>query len=108
FNEGMIEEGRRHCPQPPAWVRGNAFQLPFDPKSFDLVYSFRFIRHFHSADRQRLYAQLKQVLRPGGYFMMDAVNERASKPWRRPGAVPHLGQALPPGGSAGGAGRGGV
>jgi ubiquinone/menaquinone biosynthesis C-methylase UbiE len=81
FNEGMVEQGRAACDANIAWVRGNGFQLPF-ASEFDLVYSFRFIRHFHRADRIRLYSQVRRVLRPGGFFVMDAVNEVVSRPLR--------------------------
>jgi SAM-dependent methyltransferase len=77
----MIEQGCSACGSMPRWVRGDGFQLPFS-NVFDLVYSFRFVRHFHSKDRDRLYAEIKRVLRPGGYFLMDAVNDRFSKPLR--------------------------
>jgi SAM-dependent methyltransferase len=81
YNEGMIEQGRPACGSQVLWVRGDGFRLPFGP-SFDLVYTFRFVRHFHHADRQRLYAEIRRVLRPGGYLVMDAVNERISRPLR--------------------------
>jgi SAM-dependent methyltransferase len=81
FNEGMIAEGRAACGEKAEWVRGDAFALPFG-KQFDLVYSFRFIRHFHRADRERLYAQIHRVLRPGGHLVLDAINVRVAKPIR--------------------------
>jgi ubiquinone/menaquinone biosynthesis C-methylase UbiE len=81
YNEGMIAQGRAACGDHVVWVRGNAFQLPFGP-DFDLVYSFRFVRHFHRPDRERLYAEVRRVLRPGGYFLLDAVNARVSRPLR--------------------------
>ncbi len=89
FNQGMIEVGRSACDPRVRWVRGNAFQLPFE-NAFDLVYSFRFIRHFHREDRRRLYRQIAGVLRPGGYLVMDAVNGRVSGPLREkdPDAYP--------------------
>jgi SAM-dependent methyltransferase len=59
-------------------VQGDAFQLPFGGP-FDLVYSFRLIRHFDDADRSRLYAQIARVLRPGGLLVFDAVNELVSR-----------------------------
>jgi ubiquinone/menaquinone biosynthesis C-methylase UbiE len=73
-------------------VDGDAFDLPF-PKIFDLVYTFRLIRHFEDADRARLYAQIARVLRPGGLLVFDAVNEVVSRPLREqsgPGAHRHF------------------
>jgi ubiquinone/menaquinone biosynthesis C-methylase UbiE len=81
FNEGMIEQGRSACGAKAEWVRGNGFALPFGPE-FELVYSFRFVRHFHREDRERLYAQVRRALLPGGHFVLDAVNERVSRPLR--------------------------
>jgi len=54
-------------------IQGDAFQLPF-ATSFDLVYSFRLIRHFDDGDRLRLYQAIHRVLRPGGLLVFDAVN----------------------------------
>ncbi|MFO0947780.1 MAG: class I SAM-dependent methyltransferase [Planctomycetota bacterium] len=82
FNEGMIAEGRRACKNGAKFVQGNAFELPFG-QEFDLVYSFRFIRHFHQEDRIRLYDQIKKVLKPKGCLIMDAVNRRLSEPLRK-------------------------
>lgn len=81
YNEGMIGEGRMACTTRPAWVRGDGFRLPF-AGGFDLVYSFRFVRHFRRADRERLYAEVRRVLEPGGLFVMDAINRRVSGPLR--------------------------
>jgi ubiquinone/menaquinone biosynthesis C-methylase UbiE len=81
YNEGMIKYGQPACDGKAVWVRGNGFQLPF-AQVFDLVYSFRFVRHFHRKDRERLYAEIRRVLKPGGSFVMDAVNEHVSGPLR--------------------------
>ena len=73
-------------------VEGDAFQLPFTA-TFDLVYTFRLIRHFDDPDRARLYGQIARVLKPGGYLVFDAVNETVSRPLReraRPGDHQHF------------------
>ena len=62
-------------------VRGDAFCLPF-PSRFDLVYSFRLIRHFGAEDRLRLYREAARVLKPGGRLVFDAVNQRVYEPMR--------------------------
>ena len=62
-------------------VEGDAFDLPF-PSQFDLVYTFRLIRHFELEDRRRLYRQIARVLKPGGMLVFDAVNEVVSRPLR--------------------------
>jgi ubiquinone/menaquinone biosynthesis C-methylase UbiE len=81
YNRSMIEEGRSFCGNATQWVQGDGFELPF-PQVFDLVYSFRFIRHFHRSERERLYSEVRRVLRPKGYFLLDAVNEKFSKALR--------------------------
>jgi SAM-dependent methyltransferase len=81
YNAAMIEEGRRACRDDVRWIEGNAFEMEFE-RQFDFIYSFRFIRHFDDRDRDRLYERVAAALRPGGVFMMDAVNERISLPLR--------------------------
>ena len=90
YNQGMIECGRHACNGKAIWVRGNGFRLPFSNGQFDFAYSFRFIRHFQKADRCRLYAEIRRALQPGGWFILDAVNERVSRPLRQqnPAAYP--------------------
>ena len=82
FNQEMINEGRRWCGDHVQWVRGDAFDLPFEQDAFDFAYSFRFVRHFQRADRDRLYAQIARVIQPDGLFVMDAVNAVVSRPLR--------------------------
>lgn len=81
----MLSEARRRLQVPPAqqwrFVQGDAFQLPL-VGLFDLVYSFRLIRHFGDDDRRRLYTELHRILRPGGLLVFDAVNELVSAPLR--------------------------
>src|SRR5207244_3343658 len=73
-------------------------ELPFTTQ-FDMVYAFRFIRHFEGDARDRLYRQIANVLRPGGVFVFDAVNARASAPLRahaRPAEYRHYDALLNP------------
>ena len=63
-------------------VQGDAFHLPFS-RPFDLVYTFRLLRHFDRADRMRLYADVARLLRAGGLLIFDAVNEAAAAGVRR-------------------------
>lgn len=80
----MLAEARRRLGAAgAAWqfINADAFRLPLR-REFDLVYAFRFVRHFDGADRARLYAGIARVLRPGGWFMCDAVNEAVSAPLR--------------------------
>jgi ubiquinone/menaquinone biosynthesis C-methylase UbiE len=63
---------------PWAFLRTDAFGLPFRSDAFDAVYTLRFIRHFQLADRRRLYAEVGRVLRLGGIFMVDALNRDVS------------------------------
>jgi ubiquinone/menaquinone biosynthesis C-methylase UbiE len=66
-------------------LNGDAFELPFT-RAFNLVYTFRLIRHFDETDRRRLYEQIRRVLLDGGVLVFDAINElvagrhRASAP----------------------------
>lgn len=53
---------------------GNAFDLQAMDIQCDLLFTFRFIRHFNENDRIRLYKQIHGCLRPGGYLIMDVVN----------------------------------
>jgi ubiquinone/menaquinone biosynthesis C-methylase UbiE len=56
--------------------------LPFRSEAFDAVYTLRFLRHFQLPDRQRLYGEIRRVLRPGGLLMLDALNRNVSLPYR--------------------------
>jgi SAM-dependent methyltransferase len=76
FNEAMVKVARRRLAvADPRWqiVRGDGFHLPFR-QPLDLVYSFRFIRHFGLADRGALYHQIRSVLKDKGLLVFDAVN----------------------------------
>jgi SAM-dependent methyltransferase len=65
-----------------SFLRTDAFVLPFQSASFDAVYTLRFVRHFQLPERRRLYQEVRRVLRPGGVFMVDALNRDVSYPHR--------------------------
>ncbi|MFJ6700239.1 class I SAM-dependent methyltransferase [Streptomyces sp. NPDC091272] len=69
ISAGMLDVARRRPPAsvPADWVRGDALALPFGPV-FDLVVSFGAFGHFLPAARPALFAQVHEVLRPGGRF----------------------------------------
>ena len=71
----MLGEARRRLAgvvRRPDLLQGDAFHLPFG-RAFDLVYSFRLIRHFVASERAGLYREIARVLRPGEYEHFDAL-----------------------------------
>jgi ubiquinone/menaquinone biosynthesis C-methylase UbiE len=54
----------------------NAFELAVLNLQCDFIYTFRFIRHFDSGDRSRLYREVYASLNPRGIFMLDVVNRK--------------------------------
>lgn len=63
--------------------RGDAFCLPFRDRTFDFVYTLKFVRHFQLEDRRRLYAEIQRVMKPQGVFVLDAQNRAISLPHRQ-------------------------
>src|SRR5206468_2044580 len=86
FSPRMLAEARRRtrAHRGPGWrfVRGDGFALPFRSATFDLAFSVRFVRRFEPAPRQRLYAELKRVLKPGAHLVLDAQNRLVAGPHR--------------------------
>lgn len=81
-SQPMLETAQRRMPPqaaPWTFLRTDAFRLPFQDASFDVVYTCRFIRHFQLEDRQRLYREVHRVLRPGGALLVDALNRDVSQ-----------------------------
>ena len=77
FSPRMLGEARRRTTARSlrwGFVRGDGFALPFASGSFDLLFSVRFVRRFEPGPRQRLYAEMRRVLRPGGHLLLDAQN----------------------------------
>ena len=62
-----------------AWTvrEANAFNLLEHTKErFQLVFSFRFIRHFKLPDRARIYQSIHSTLDEGGHLIFDVVGKR--------------------------------
>lgn len=60
------------------FLNGDAFNLQID-EEFDLIYSFRFIRHFELKDRTKLYSNVSDLLTESGIFVFDAVHYEKHK-----------------------------
>lgn len=82
-NSNMIAEAQRRLAD-----RGKAnqwrlhtadiFEMNLHEK-FDLIYTFRFIRHFKEADRKKIYRKIEHHLSPGGMIIFDVVNREVSE-----------------------------
>jgi hypothetical protein len=55
---------------------GNAFELDraLPEGGFELAFTFRFLRHFRSKERDQLYGHLRDRMAVGGLLMFDVVN----------------------------------
>ncbi len=72
INRDLVEESRRwHGDLPLQLVEGVA--LPFADGSFDLVLSFDVFEHIPDSDAHL--AEIRRVLRPGGYYLMQTPNK---------------------------------
>ncbi|UTW14187.1 malonyl-ACP O-methyltransferase BioC [Marinobacterium rhizophilum] len=67
--QGMLAYARAHRPDPAAvWVCGDAEALPLADNSLDLIFSSLAIQWCERPER--LFAEIKRVLRPGGRFVV--------------------------------------
>jgi MPBQ/MSBQ methyltransferase len=63
-----------------SFCQGNALAIPFDAATFDVVWSQNVVMNI--ADRPRLYAEIRRVLRPGGrYALSDVVAGADGEPY---------------------------
>lgn len=79
-SDEMLSIAKRKVPDTHAWkfLKADAFNFSTDEK-FDLIYSFRFLRHFHKNDRDRLYSIMGNLLTQSGIFIFDAVHHKKPK-----------------------------
>lgn len=78
LSQGQIDNARRHAAKlgvEPELAVATAAKIPFDDDSFDFVYSINVLHHIlDDADRQRTFAEIIRVLRPGGSFFLHEMN----------------------------------
>ncbi len=74
-SQEMLSIAKRRIPNSHQWsfLRTDAFNLHITRK-FDLIYCFRFLRHFTLHDRKRLYLNIRALLTDSGIFVFDAVH----------------------------------
>ncbi len=74
-SDQMLEIARQRVRNPDKWrfVNADAFNLKLNSRS-QLIYSFRFIRHFKTADRMRLYKTFHGLLDNHGILIFDALH----------------------------------
>lgn len=79
YSEEMLKVAEKSLDR--RWVvqKEDAFNLSFPDENFDAVTSFRFIRHFSPKDRRLIYKEIIRVLKPGGYFIFEALNKNMDK-----------------------------
>ncbi|MBI4514422.1 MAG: class I SAM-dependent methyltransferase [Deltaproteobacteria bacterium] len=84
YSEGMLAAASDRITPTSHWrlARADAFHLPVRDGQADLVFTLRFIRRFQAADRQRVYAEIHRVLKPGGSLVLDAQNRAVALPHR--------------------------
>jgi ubiquinone/menaquinone biosynthesis C-methylase UbiE len=67
-----LGKGKRYI-----YVAANAYRLPFNPGSFDAATVIRVLHHM--AAPQQVLEQVRQVLQPGGVFILEFANKRNIK-----------------------------
>jgi len=82
-SDEMLSIAKRTVPDGHGWnfLKADAFNFSTDEK-YDLIYSFRFIRHLQTTDRHRLYSIIRNLLAEPGIFILDAVHYEKPK-WIR-------------------------
>ena len=61
-------------------IQGNAYELPFDNASLDLVYMVTVLQEI--PDRNKALAEVKRVLKPGGFLAVTELFPDPDYPWK--------------------------
>ena len=61
-------------------IEGNAYELPFDDASLDLVYMVTVLQEI--SDRNRALAEVRRVLKPGGFLAVTELFPDPDYPWK--------------------------
>ncbi|MDP2827017.1 MAG: class I SAM-dependent methyltransferase [Sulfuricellaceae bacterium] len=59
-----------------SFIVGSCAVLPFPDQSFDRVVSFETIEHISAEDQERMLAEIRRVLKPGGLFILSSPNKK--------------------------------
>ncbi len=73
-SEAMLKIARKVSNPNWKFKKMDAFNLSFKRNTFDLVVTFRFLRHFKKKERIKLYNGIRKVLKKNGLLIFDAVN----------------------------------
>jgi len=85
-SEYAVEQARMRYPGQ-SFVTGFAESLPFEEKSYDLVFSYQTVQSFR--DPRRALEEIARVTRPGGYTLLISPNLEC--PWGAINATRHYG-----------------
>lgn len=71
-------------------IGGDAFKLSslVSRNTFEFAFTFRFLRHFRTSEREQLYESIRQCLTDSGLLMFDVVNGTVRERIEVPNAAP--------------------
>lgn len=78
-SDQMLNIARKRLANQEKWqfVNADAFQMKLNER-FQLIYVFRFIRHFRLSERMKLYNKFRELLEDPGILIFDVVNYEKS------------------------------